>query len=141
MPKGPPPQWKRRDCRFDHLVAAAVKAGYGRMLKYQGIESMDRAHEVRRGIYRCARHRRISADAGTAGTLVTGPAAMGVRRTGETYELWYRVFPKASARRRHLERYGSDRQKWPYNPRRGASDAERQSWANRDETGRPVIHG
>jgi hypothetical protein len=140
MAKGPPPNWKRRDCRFDHLVAAALIKGYGVVLKYTGIETYDRAEEIRRGIYRCAKHRQITADAGPGGRLVTGADEMGVRKKGREYEVWYRVHNKRSGRKAHLERYGADRSAWPYDPRRPASAAERESWANRNERGDAVIH-
>jgi hypothetical protein len=138
--KGPPPNWSRRDCRFDHLVQAAIAKGYGVILKYTGIETHERAHEIRRGIYRCAKHRGITADAGPGGRLVSGADEMGVRKRGPEYEIWYRVHDKRSARKAHLQRFGSDRSKWPYDPRRRATAEERESWANRDETGRAVIH-
>lgn len=140
MGKGSPPAWNRRDCRFDHLVQAAVTKGYGRVLKYTGIADYDRAEDIRRGIYRCARHRNITADAGPGGRLVTGPDEMGVRKKGREYEVWYRVHDKRSARKAHLQRYGADRSKWPYDPRRRATAAERESWANRNERGDAVIH-
>jgi hypothetical protein len=139
--KGPPPQWNRRDCRFDHLVGAAVAQGYGKTLRYTGIETLDRADEVRRGIYRCAKHRGISGDAGPARILIADPAAMGIRKSGDTFELWFRVWAKREGRKRHIRRYGPDRGSWPYNPRRPATAGERESWANRDETGKAVIHG
>lgn len=139
MAKGPPPAWNRRDCRFDHLVAAAVAKGYGVVLKYTGIEDYDRAEDIRRGIYRCAKHRSITADAGPSGRLVDGDE-MGVRKVRGKYELWYRVWTKRSGRKRHLERHGSDRSQWPYDPRRKATPEERETWANRNERGEPVIH-
>jgi hypothetical protein len=120
-------------------VVAALKQGFGRELVYSGIETYDRADAVRRGIYRCARHRRVSADAGPS-RLITEPGQMGIRKTGKTYELRFRLWDKRSARRRHLETYGPDRASWPYDPRRPATDDERQSWAPRDERGRPVTH-
>lgn len=137
MPKGPPPAWSKRDCRFDHLVTAALDQGYGKILVYAGIETEERAHDIRRGIYRCAGHRGVSADAGRS----AGASAdeMGVRAAGDgTWTLQYRVFDKRQARRSHIERYGPDRQQWPYNPRRGATADERESWANRDENGRMI---
>lgn len=138
MAKGPPPPWARRDCRFDHLVAAAIGQGHGTTVIYKGLASLERADDVRRGIYRCAKHRGVSADAGPAGTLVTDPQLMGIRKTGKTFELRFRVWPKTTARKRHLARYGPDRQKWPYNPRRAATQAERAAWRPRDETGKPA---
>jgi hypothetical protein len=91
MPKGPPPTWSRRDCRFDHLVMAALGQGYGKVLVYNGIESEERAHDIRRGIYRCAKHRGVSADAGRS-VLASGEDEMGVRRAvGGTFSLRYRL--------------------------------------------------
>ena len=138
MPKGPPPQWNRRDCRFDHLVVAALDQGYGKVLVYSGIESEERAHEIRRGVYRCAAHRGVSADAGRSVTT-SSDDDMGVHRAADgTYTLRYRLFDKREARKRHIQRHGTDRSTWPYNPRRGATAEERESWANRDENGRIV---
>lgn len=137
MPKGPPPQWRKRDCRFDHLVAAAIAQGYGKVLVYSGIDSEERAHDIRRGIYRCAQHRGVSADAGRR-VLASGDD-MGVHKRGDgTYVLKYRVFDKREARKQHIQRYGANRQDWPYNPRRASTQEERDSWAGRDENGRIV---
>jgi hypothetical protein len=125
---------------MDHLVQAAVAKGYGVELVYGGIETLERAHDIRRGIYRCAKHRQISADAGPAGRLVSD-GEMGVRKErGGTYALHYRVHDKRSARKAHLARNGADRSRWAYDPRRRATDDERASWANRDDTGRAVVH-
>jgi len=138
MPKGPPPQWNRRDCSFDHLVVAALNKGYGQVLVYSGIETEERAHAIRRGIYRCARHRGVSADAGRSVTT-SSDDEMGVRRdVGGTFTLRYRIFDKRVARKAHIQRHGADRGSWPYNPRRRATDEERESWANRDEKGNVV---
>jgi hypothetical protein len=140
VPKGPPPPWNRRDCSFDHLVAAALAKGPGQVLVYSGIDDLERAHQIRRGIYRCGKHRGITVDAGPAGRLVTEPGDMGIRKTGETYELRYRVWSKARGRAQLLRTYGPDRSNWPYDPRRPASQDELDSWANKDERGQPVRH-
>jgi len=133
MPKGPPPAWNRRDCSMDHLVVAALDQGYGKVLVYNGIETEERAHDIRRGIYRCARHRGVSADAGRSVTT-SSDDEMGVRRAPDgTYTLRFRLFDKRVARKSHIERNGTDRAQWSYNPRRGATPEERQSWAARDE--------
>ena len=138
MPKGIP-NTKRWDCRFDHIVVAGVAQGYGKELVLSGIEDYARADDIRKGIYRCARHRKISAEAGPS-RVVTGDDEMGIRKTGKTYELRFRLHNKASARKRHIEKYGADRANWPYDPRRKATDEERESWAPRNERGEPVIH-
>jgi hypothetical protein len=137
VPKGPPPAWSRRDCSFDHLVQAAMAKGNGTELVYGGIETPERAHEIRRGIYRCAKHRGMTADAGPSGRLAED-GQMGVYKTGSTYALHYRVWDKRSGRKAHLARRGTDRSAWPYDPRRPATSDERETWAARDETGRVV---
>jgi hypothetical protein len=138
VPKGPPPAWSRRDCSFDHLVVAAINQGYGKVLKYTGIEDEGRAHAIRRGVYRCARHRGVSADAGKSVTT-SSDDEMGVRREpGGTYALWYRIHDKRSARKAHLERHGTDRGSWPYNPRGKLSAEEREANLPRDEKGNVV---
>ncbi len=140
MPKGPPPSWRSRDCSFDHLVVAAVSEAPGQLLKYTGIEDLERAHAIRRGIYRCAKHRGLSAAAGPSGRIVEGPEDPGVHKRGQTYEVWYLITDKRTGRRQHLERYGNDRSRWPYDPRRKATAAERENWAARDESGRTVTY-
>jgi len=138
--KAPPPAWNRRDCRFDHLVQAAIAKGYGKVLIYSGIEDITRADDIRRGVYRCARHRGLTADAGPgAGRLATGDD-MGIRKTGRTYELRFRMWTKSQGKKRLLDKYGTDRSKWPYDPRRQATPEERASWANLNERGEQVIH-
>lgn len=134
MPKGPPPGWSRRDCRFDNLVTAAVAKGFGREMVYSGVTTIDRAHDIRRGIYRCAGHRGLTAQAGPSSRLA-GDGEMGVRKTGRTYEVRYRIWPKTSGRKMILQQYGSDRSAWPYDPRRPATADERESWAARTEAG------
>jgi hypothetical protein len=138
MPKGMP-RTKLWDCRFDHIVVAATAQGYGKELVLSGIESFDRADDIRRGIYRCSRHRKISAEAGP-NRVTDEPGAMGIHKTGKSYELRFRLWDKRSARKRHIERYGADRANWPYDPRRKATADERESWAPRNERGEPVIH-
>ena len=138
MPKGIP-NTSRWDCRFDHLVVAAITTGLGRELKLDGIESYERADDIRKGIYRCARHRKVSAEAGPS-RVVSGAGEMGIHKAGKTYTLRFRVWDKRGARKRHLERYGTDRARWPYDPRRKATAEEKESWAPRNERGQAVIH-
>jgi hypothetical protein len=122
---------------MDHLVVAALGQGFGKVLVYNGIETEERGHDIRRGVYRCSKHRGVSADAGPS-RLVTGDE-MGLRKTPDgTFTLKFRVWDKAQARASHIERNGTDRQQWSYNPRRRATDEERLSWANRDEKGNVI---
>jgi hypothetical protein len=131
MPKAPPRPSTQRDCRFDFLVGAAVERGHGQVLKYTGIETVERGHEIRRGLYRCAKHREISMDAGPS-RLVSGddPDEMGLRPVGDEYELWFRTWSKSGARARHIKKYGTDRSQWPYDPRRAKSQEDIDYWAS-----------
>lgn len=125
---------------MDHLVEAAVNSGWGQVLVYRGLDTIERAQEVRRGIYRCAGHRGITAEAGRV-ALASEDDEMGIRRERDgTYTIKFKVWTKAQARKALLERYGPDRSAWPYDPRRPATPEERESWANLDETGRVVRH-
>jgi hypothetical protein len=127
LPKAPPPSRQQRDCRFDHLVVAAIGRGYGVALVLSGIESPERGHDIRKGIYRCARHRSVSAEAGPA-RLVDGDD-MGLHATGATYELRFRIWSKSSGRARVLANYGPDRTAWAYDPRRRKNQEDIDAWA------------
>lgn len=128
MPKGPPPIQNRRDCRFDHLVVAALAKGYGVVLVYTGIETEERGHEIRRGIYRCAKHREVSAEAGPS-RLVDEPDAMGLHATDGGYVLRFRLWSKSGGRAHLIKNYGADRSKWSYDPRRPKSQEDIDAWA------------
>lgn len=129
MPKGPPPVHTRRDCRFDHLVAAALTKGYGVVLVYSGIPTLERGHDIRRGVYRCARHRDVSADAGPS-RLVDDDATMGLRAAGAEFELRYRIWAKSAGRARVLAVHGPDRSTWAYDPRRSKNQDDIDFWAS-----------
>jgi hypothetical protein len=131
MPKALPPPWTERDCRFDYLVAAALQLGPGQEITMNGIADVGRAEDIRRGVYRCAGHRNISAwvrwqhsGEWTTQTALWPPD----RQPGGTYTLVYGVTDKRTARKRHLATYGADRTKWPYNPRRPKNDDDVAAW-------------
>jgi hypothetical protein len=128
MVKGPPPIQVRRDCRFDHLVAAGLTKGYGTVLVYSGIPSLERGHEIRRGVYRCARHRGVSVEAGPS-RLVTGDE-MGLRPDGAEFELRFRLWTKTGGRARILDKHGTDRANWPYDTRRAKNQDDVDYWAS-----------
>jgi hypothetical protein len=143
MPKGAPPPWTSRDCRFDYLVVAVAGLPPGTEVKMDGIETAERAEDIRKGFYRCAGHRRLSAwvswqHAGNPTTLTDlWPPD---RQPDGTYTLLLSVTDKTTGRRRHMAVYGPDRQKWPYNPRGPKSAADTAAWAARglDEKGHRI---
>jgi hypothetical protein len=143
MPKAPPPPWTARDCRFDYLVNAAIGQGHGAEVTMNGIESVQRAEDIRRGVYRCAGHRGVSAWVSwqhdgewTTRTTLWPPD----KQPDGTYTLVFAVTDKRTARKRHLAVYGADRAAWPYNPRAGKSPADVAAWQaqGRDERGHRV---
>jgi len=132
MPKGPPPRWTQRDCRFDHVVAAAVAESMDKPLTYRGIDKPDRAKEIRQGVYRCARHRGISVAVSWlySGRETTMSAEWPPDKQPDgTYTLKITLYSKARARKRHLATYGTDRANWPYDPRQPKSQADIDAWA------------
>jgi len=131
MPKALPPPWTQRDCRFDYLVTAALELGPGQEITMNGIDGADRAEDIRRGVYRCAGHRGVSAwvkwrhsGEWTTVTKLWPPD----KQPGGTYTLVFGVIDKRAARKRHLAVYGDDRTKWPYNPRRPKSADDIAAW-------------
>lgn len=103
MPRGRPPAWRRRDTRYQHIVQAALAKGFGVVCVYNGIETEDRADDVRRGIHRSAGHLGHSASA-------------AVHPAGKRFEVWFAIHPKPEARKHVLKTYGQDPRNWPYNP-------------------------
>jgi hypothetical protein len=143
MPKAPPPPWTQRDCRFDYLVCAALEEGAGEEITMAGIEDANRAEDIRRGVYRCAAHHGISAwvkwqhsGEWTTKTAMWPPD----KQPDGTYTLVFAVAGKREARKRHLAVYGTDRAKWPYNPRSGKTAADVEAWRKqgRNEKGHRV---
>lgn len=143
MPKALPPPWTERDCRFDYLVAAALEAGPGQEITMRGIADPKRAEDIRRGVYRCAGHRHISAWVKWqhSGEWTTRSALWPPDRQADgTRTLVYAVIDKRTARKRHLATYGDDRTRWPYNPRRPKSAEDIEAWKQqgRNEKGHRI---
>lgn len=113
MPRGPERQWRaKKQPLTDQLVMASVQRGvtdptrgFYAELSYGGIETEERAIEIRRSLYRCAKRLGYSMSA-HAEKLADG-----------TYRVRFRAIDKAHARAYMVARYGPDRTKWPYNPR------------------------
>lgn len=143
MAKAPPPPWTERDCRFDYLVAAALKLGAGQEITMNGIADAGRAEDIRRGVYRCAGHRHVSAWVKWqhSGEWTTKTALWPPDKQADgTRTLVYAVTDKRTARKRHLATYGADRAAWPYNPRRPKSDDDVAAWKKqgRNEKGHRI---
>jgi hypothetical protein len=117
--KGPPPGWRARDCTWDHLVVAVIRAGPGEELVYYGIADADRALEIKRGIYRCGNHRKVSVQVSWPfnGVMTSRSDHWPPDRVGGAFQLTITMWVKARGRKHVVDTHGPDRQQWPYNPR------------------------
>ena len=79
--------------------------GHYAELVYTGCETRERAEEIKRSLYRCAKHLGVSMHA-------------EVEQTAGGWQVRFKAIDKAAARAYILARYGTDRTRWPYNPRR-----------------------
>lgn len=118
MPRGPNRPWRaRRDPVTDAHVLASVNAGlvdaargfYTEMF-YTGIADEDRAAEIRRSLFRCAKYLGYSLTASVETHATDGP-----------WIVRFRAIDKKKAREWMIRTYGPDRANWPYNPRRRAA--------------------
>lgn len=118
MPRGPAPAWRSRDCRFDHVIAAAV-ANAGVPLIYDGIDTPERALDIKRGCYRCALHRKISVRVSWPfrGQMVSKSDLWPPDKVKGKYQLTIEVFRKSHGRKHVVDTLGPDRTQWHYNPR------------------------
>jgi hypothetical protein len=114
MPRGAAPPWRaRKEPILDnHLHASVTQAGgvhdergHYAELVYAGCESRERAKEIVRALHRSAYH---------LGVSVTAKP----EKSGDTWSVRYKAINKEHAKAYVLGTYGSDRSKWPYDPRR-----------------------
>lgn len=123
MPRGPAPAWRARKDPLtdDYLLTVVQRAGgpgshhpetglYGTLV-IKGFKTRDEAKEYDRSLYRCALWltRNRGADISVT-TKITGRA--------ENYSLEFSVFNKTHARAYLMAKHGTDRNLWPYDPRR-----------------------
>lgn len=123
MPRGPAPGWRERKQPItdDYLLAAVSQAGgpghhdpvtglYGTLV-IKGLADRAEAGEWSRSLYRCALWlcRNRNADISAAAKIL---------RDGKKYKIEFSVFNKTHARAYLMTKHGTDRSKWPYDPRR-----------------------
>lgn len=125
MPRGPAPAWRaRKEPVLDSWILASVAqaGGFGKhhpatghysTLVITGLASADEAAEYKRALHRCAfyLHR-------TGQAAISMSADRPARQPDGTYSISFRAVDKTYARQAVLARYGNDRSKWPYDPRR-----------------------
>lgn len=113
MPRGPAPGWRARKPPFldSHILASAQAAdmnpetGHYGELVYTGCKTRERAAEIKQALFRAAKRQ---------GYSVTAEIE---KKRGE-FQVRFTAIDKKLARRYIIEKYGSDRSAWPYNPRR-----------------------
>jgi hypothetical protein len=122
MPRAAAPPWAtRKEPVLDHLVRASIDQAGGKhhpdtghyaTLVYKGIETRERADEIKRALHRCAlyMHKKGIASVGMSAKVL---------RDGNGWKVEFRAVDKTMARKYVLQKYGPDRSKWPYSPRRG----------------------
>jgi hypothetical protein len=122
MPRAPAPNWKlRTQPVLDDYVWASINAvngvydsetGHYGKLVYSGCETEERALEINRALNRSASymHTHKQADVGMNSRVK--------RASDGTWEVEFAAVSKAHARAYVIQKYGSDRSKWPYDPRK-----------------------
>lgn len=128
MPRGPAPSWRaRKEPVLDHWIWASVQragglgkhhptTGHYADLVITGLADRDEADEYKKALHRCAfyLHR-------TGAAPVSMSTDRPARAVDGTYVIRFRVIDKTYAKAAMLARYGNDRSKWPYDPRRRAT--------------------
>ena len=123
MPRGPAPAWRARKPPVvdAHIMASVTQAGglgkhhpqtgHYAVLVIKGLASKEEAAEWRRALFRCAHHLNRTGQA---------PVSMSARisRDGTGYKITFAAVDKTLAKAHVLAKYGTDRSKWPYDPRR-----------------------
>jgi hypothetical protein len=122
MPRGPAPAWRARKepITDDYLLAAIAQAGgpgkhdetglYGTLI-VRGLKDRDEAAEWDRSLYRCALWLTRNRDADIS-------VSTKVKKSGDGYLIEFSVFNKTHGRAYLMTKHGTDRSKWPYDPRR-----------------------
>lgn len=121
MPRGPAPGWRaRKEPVVDHWVLASIDRAKGRHDKtghyadvvIAKIATRDEAREWVRALHRSGRYL-TKYTRHQVGIHTDRPV-----RDGNGWKLTFRAVDKAYARKSVIDRYGPDRTKWPYDPRR-----------------------
>lgn len=126
MPRGPAPEWrKRKEPVVDAYVLASVDQaggigkhnaqGHYATLVIRDLATREEADEFKRALHRCAHYLARNGHADVS-------MSAAVKRDGSKYLIEFKAIDKTIARKFVLERYGTDRSKWPYDPRRRGNE-------------------
>lgn len=113
MPRGPERQWRaqKQPLTHEHVMASVqggmvdTAKGHYKELVYTGIETKERAAEIKRSLFRCGKRLGYSIKADVE------------EAAGGGFQVRFKAIDKAKARAWMIKTYGADRSKWPYNPR------------------------
>jgi len=114
MPRGPAPAWRhRKEPVLDHWLQASIdraggkpdERGWYAEMHIRGLGDRDEAQEYVRALHRSKRHTGLSLTA-------------EIIRDGDGYRVVFHVITKTAGRQYMLDKYGPDRSKWPYDPKR-----------------------
>lgn len=123
MPRGPTPQWRRRkEPILDDWILESIEraggigkhhpqTGHYAELVISDLADKAEAAEYKRALFRCAHYLTRTAQV---------PVSMSadIERDGRKYRIRFRAVDKTLARQHVMAKYGNDRSKWPYDPRR-----------------------
>lgn len=102
----------------DHVMASvnsgADENGHYRELIYGGIENAERALEIKRSLFRCAKYLGFSMTA-------------EIEKAGEGFQIRFHAIDKAVARAFHAARYKGREHEMPYNPYHRTKPVEEQA--------------
>jgi hypothetical protein len=124
MPRGPAPSWRqRKQPVLDEWVLHSITRANGKPaadghyaeMRIAKIGSRDEAREYIRSLHRSGRYltRWSQYNIGVRAEII---------KDGSQYLVRFWAVDKLAARKYILEKYGPDRSKWPYDPRRRASN-------------------
>lgn len=120
MPRGPAPGWRaRKEPVLDDWIQASVAQAGGKHddsgqyaeLHITGLAGLEEAREYVRALHRAGRYLGFSVHAKH-------------QRAGRGYIVRFRAIDKTHARAFVMQRYGTDRSRWPYDPRRRGGTAD-----------------
>jgi hypothetical protein len=133
MPRGPAPGWRARKpvtvngtatataAEVDAWVIASVSQAGGRhhpetghyaTLVIRGLASKEEAAAWKQALFRCAHYLNRN------GIAAVSMSVDKVQRDGAGFKFAFRAVDKTLARAHVMKKYGPDRSKWPYDPRR-----------------------
>lgn len=112
MPRGPAPSWTAaapHTVEARPYVEAAFKIGYDIELTWAGIATRDRAIQLKRGLHNAARLHKPQVS--LSGDIE--PDGKG------QWRIKFKLHDKKAARAYIVNKHGSNKSAWPYNPRAG----------------------